>query len=97
MSNKIHPDSKVELSPLIAKHYDKIMNSITFGKYNRFIHSAVKDMNIQANDHILDLACGTGKNAALMAESLGEKGSITGIDVSPVMGQQFMEKHGSDP
>ncbi len=96
MSNKIHPDSKVELSPFIAKHYDRIMNSISFGKYDRFIHTAVKDMDIKTDDQILDLACGTGKNAGLMANFLGEKGSITGIDVSPVMGKQFMEKHGSD-
>lgn len=96
MSKRIHAESKVELSPLVAKHYDTIMNSITFGKYNRFIHSAIKDLNVQSDDHILDLGCGTGKNAALMAKSLGEKGRITGIDVSPVMGKQFMEKHGED-
>ena len=53
-------------------------------------------MDITTDDQILDLACGTGKNAGLMANFLGEKGSITGIDVSPVMGKQFMEKHGSD-
>lgn len=96
MSKRIHAESKVELSPLVAKHYDTIMNSITFGKYNRFIHTAVKDMHIQSDDHILDLGCGTGKNASLMAKSLGEKGRITGIDVSPVMGKQFKEKHGAD-
>lgn len=96
MRNKIHKESKVELSPLIAKHYDNIMNSITFGKYNRFIHKAIKDMDIQTEDQILDLGCGTGKNAFLMSQYLGEKGGITGIDVSPVMGMQFMEKHASD-
>ncbi|MCK4921509.1 MAG: class I SAM-dependent methyltransferase [Bacteroidales bacterium] len=96
MSKRIHAESKVELSPLIARHYDTIMNSITFGKYNRFIQSAIKDMEIQSDDHILDLGCGTGKNAALMAKTLGEKGKITGIDVSPIMGKQFIEKLGAD-
>lgn len=96
MSRKIHPESKVELSPLVAKHYDKIMNSITFGKYNRFIHRAIKDMDIQADDHVLDLGCGTGKNARLVSEYLGEDGRITGIDVSPVMRSQFEKMHEND-
>ncbi len=97
MTNKIHPDSKVELKPFIAKHYDNIMNSITFGKYNTFIKRAVKDMDIQSSDHILDLGCGTGKNAGLIAEYLNERGEVTGIDVSAVMEKQFGEKHGNDP
>ena len=63
----------------------RIMNSISFGKYNRFIKRAVSDMQIETSDHILDLGCGTGKNAALMAEYLGAEGKITGIDLSPVM------------
>jgi len=96
MRNKIHPESKVELSPLIAKHYDKIMNSITFGKYNRFIHRAIKDMDIQEGDHVLDLGCGTGKNAGLVSDYLRENGRITGIDVSPVMKSQFEKMHSTD-
>lgn len=96
MNSKIHPESKVELRPFVAKHYDTIMNSITFGKYKRFLNSAIKDMGIQATDSILDLGCGTGKNAGLMAKYLDKDGSITGIDVSPVMGKQFKEKHGTD-
>lgn len=97
MSKKIHPESKVELSPLVAKHYDRILNSITFGKYNTFIHRAIKDMNIQPEDHVLDLGCGTGKNAKLISEYLGEDGRITGMDVSPVMKAQFEKMHGNDP
>ena len=96
MAEKIYNDSKIELSPAIAKHYDRIMNSISFGKYNRFIKRAVSDMQIETSDHILDLGCGTGKNAALMAEYLGDEGRITGIDLSPVMEKQFMAKHGAD-
>lgn len=96
MAEKIYADSKIELSPLISRHYDRIMNSITFGKYHRFIVRAIKDMDIQKDDHILDLGCGTGKNAALMAEYLGEEGRITGVDLSPDMEKQFLEKHEAD-
>lgn len=96
MVEKIYNDSKIELSPAIAKHYDRIMNSISFGKYNRFIKKAVHDMQIEPDDHILDLGCGTGKNAALMAEYIGDEGKITGIDLSPLMEKQFVKKHGAD-
>lgn len=96
MAEKIYSESKVELTPVIAKHYDRIMNSISFGKYKQFIRRAIKDMDIREKDHILDLGCGTGKNAALAAEYLGEKGKITGIDLSPVMEKQFRSKHDGD-
>jgi ubiquinone/menaquinone biosynthesis C-methylase UbiE len=96
MAEKIYKDSKVELSPLIAKHYDRIMNFISFGKYETFIRKAIKDMHISEGDQILDLGCGTGKNAALMAEYIGTEGHITGIDLSPVMEMQFLRRHGDD-
>ncbi len=96
MAEKLYKESKVELTPFIAKHYDGIMNFISFGKYDKFILRAIDDMKIAEGDHILDLGCGTGKNAALMAEYIGPQGHITGIDLSPVMEKQFLEKHGTD-
>lgn len=89
---KIYPDSGVELSPFVIRHYDSIMNIASFGYYRRFIHKAIRDMGIQANDDILDLGCGTGRNAALMSSYLSDQGSITGIDLSEEMGAQFKEK-----
>ena len=67
MTEKLYSDSKVELTPLIARYYDRIMNFISLGKYETFIRHAIKDMHISEGDRILDLGCGTGKNAALMA------------------------------
>jgi demethylmenaquinone methyltransferase/2-methoxy-6-polyprenyl-1,4-benzoquinol methylase len=96
MARKIYRESKVELNPLIARQYDRIMNFISIGKYERFIRKAVSDMQIKKGDHILDMGCGTGKNAGLMAEYLSEEGRITGVDLSPVMEKQFRKKHQSD-
>lgn len=93
---RIYTESKVELTPVIARHYDRIMNTISFGKYDRFIHQAVRDMEIRPGDRILDLGCGTGKNAGLMAGYIGRDGRITGMDVSPVMEKQFLAKHAGD-
>lgn len=92
MSTKLYPDSGVELRPIIAKYYDKVMNFGSGGRYTSFIERAIKDMNIKADDTILDLGCGTGRNAALMASYLGEKGKITGLDISRDMEQQYLQR-----
>lgn len=96
MSKKIYPESGVELSPLIAKYYDEIMNGITFGAYRRFINKAISDIEILPDDSILDLGCGTGRNAALMTPRLSKSGRITGLDVSDVMEKQFNKKFVGD-
>lgn len=86
---KIYPDSGVELKSFTAKHYDKIMNIASLGFYRGFIHKAIKAVNIKPGDKILDLGCGTGRNACIMKKYLENNGSITGIDISTVMQEQF--------
>lgn len=86
---KLYPDSGVELTPYITKHYDMLMNTISLGMYSRFISKAIADMDIKLDDNILDLGCGTGRNASLMLQYLGDKGRITGVDLSPIMQAQF--------
>ena len=57
---------------------------------------AIAGMQIQPGDTILDMGCGTGRNALLMKKYLGEKGEITGMDISAEMETQFLRKFGSD-
>ncbi len=92
----IYPDSGIELTPFTAKHYDRLMNTASFGMYRGFIKRAINDMNIQPDDKILDLGCGTGRNARLMASYLSGQGRLTGLDVSEVMEQQFNQKFADD-
>lgn len=89
MQAKIYPESHVELRNFTAKNYDNIMNIGTLGFYRGFIKKAIQHMDIQADDHILDLGCGTGRNAKLMCRYLNEKGCITGLDISEHMKRQF--------
>lgn len=96
MADKIYAESKVELTPLIARHYDRIMNTISLGKYDRFIRQAIADMGIRPDEQILDMGCGTGKNETLMAKYISKQGGITGLDLSPVMEKQFIHKHAGD-
>lgn len=93
---KLYPESGVELTPTIAKHYDSIMNKASFGLYRNFITRAVKDMDIKPEDEVLDLGCGTGRNALLIADYI-TTGSVTGMDISPLMEKQFLEKSKKEP
>ena len=86
---KIYPDSHVEIQGLSARYYDLTLNIATAGFYDKFIKSAIAEMNIQPDEHILDLGCGTGRNACLMLEYSGYAGHITGMDISEEMGNQF--------
>ncbi len=88
---KLYPESGVELNPFVLKHYDKLMNIISFGRYKSFIHQAISDMKIQKEDSILDFGCGTGRNACLMMKYMDDQGFITGLDISDEMEKQFKE------
>lgn len=91
--DKFYPESKVEIQGFTAKHYDTIMNILSFGFYGKFIGNAISKLEIKDEDYILDLGCDTGRNACLMRNYLSEKGFILGLDVSEGMGKQFNEKH----
>lgn len=89
MEDKI---SKVTIHGFMAKHYDTILNLITFGKYPGLLSRVVKVMSIEPDEKILDIGAGSGKNACLMYNYLSEKGEITGFDIEPVMIEQFKKK-----
>jgi len=93
---KLYPDSGVELNEFIAKNYDKVMNMASIGLYRGFIKKAIKDMNIQSDDQVMDLGCGTGRNAKLMCSYLNEHGHITGLDISEHMKKHFHRKFKAD-
>ena len=93
---RIYPESGVELSPFISKHYDRVLATASMGHYPRAIKLAIKDMGIQPGDHILDLGCGTGSNTQLMAAHLTDNGSIQGLDISDQMASQFEKRFLND-
>jgi demethylmenaquinone methyltransferase/2-methoxy-6-polyprenyl-1,4-benzoquinol methylase len=97
MNKKIYPDSGVELNKFIAANYDKVMNFMSLGLYRGFIKKAIKNMDIQAGNSILDLGCGTGRNARLMAKYIGNDGHIIGLDISKFMEKQFLRKFQNNP
>ena len=87
---KIYQDSGVELSKFIASNYDTIMNVASFGVYKKFVENAMKAVDVQPNDKVLDLGCGTGRNILLMNNFSGNNASFTGLDISEDMEKQFV-------
>jgi len=87
-----YPESKVEVHGFDAKHYDALLNVLTFGSYSLFIKKAVRLMKINPEDRILDLGAGTGRNACLMHKYLSPAGEIIGVDISEEMISQFKKR-----
>ncbi|KAH8785065.1 S-adenosyl-L-methionine-dependent methyltransferase [Diaporthe sp. PMI_573] len=46
---------------------------------------------------VLDLCCGTGLEAFIAAERVGEQGEVVGVDVSTGMLEQLRERQGREP
>jgi len=87
--SKYYPESKVEISGIVAKYYDKLMNVITLGRYSFLIKKIILLMKIKPNHKIIDLGTGTGRNACLMMKQLSTKGELVGLDISKEMISQF--------
>ncbi len=85
-------ESKVEIKGFEARHYDLLLQLGSFRKYGRMLNNAIAAMNIQRDDAILDMGCGTGKNSCLMAKYLGSSGRVLGLDIGDEMIAQFTEK-----
>lgn len=92
-----YPGSHVEVQGWEARHYDRLMDIATLGTYPFFIRKAVALMDITPSDRILDLGCGTGRNARLMAIRLSREGEVVGLDVGDEMITQFRRNLASYP
>ena len=69
----------------VAALYDPLLETLSFGREQRFRELSLTHMAIQPDDRILDIGCGTGSLTLLAARLLGPEGSIIGIDAAPKM------------
>ena len=86
---RFYPESKVETTGFIARHYDILLDIATLGKYLPFIKKVISMAKIKPEDKILDLGAGTGRNACLIEKYLSDKGLIVGVDICEDMIAQF--------
>ncbi len=84
--------TKVEVKGLEARHYDRLMDILTLGKYEGMIKQIIGDMGIRSGDAIVDLGSGTGRNDCMMLEHAGPEGRILGFDIGEEMMAQAVER-----
>ncbi|HAJ58339.1 MAG TPA: bifunctional demethylmenaquinone methyltransferase/2-methoxy-6-polyprenyl-1,4-benzoquinol methylase UbiE [Cyanobacteria bacterium UBA8543] len=78
------PASEIrDLFDRIAPVYDQLNNSLSLGQHRVWKLMAVKWSAPQPGDICLDLCCGSGDLAQLLARQVGAAGQVYGVDFSP--------------
>ena len=66
-----------------ARFYDVLSGERVVYRAGR--ESGVALLQVRQGDTVLDLACGTGLNFALLVDAVGPSGTVIGLDRSPAM------------
>ena len=64
----------------IAPVYDRLNDRLSFGQHRIWKQMAVKWSEAKFGDSSLDVCCGSGDLALLLAKQVGETGRVTGVD-----------------
>jgi ubiquinone/menaquinone biosynthesis C-methylase UbiE len=65
--------------------YDTFVNIFFFGRRRATYASLIRAAGVQPGQRVLDVGCGTGYFAGLLAQAVGAAGLVIGIDASPEM------------
>ena len=65
--------------------YDTLANIFFFGRRRATFLALVAAAGVEPGQRVLDVGCGTGYFARLLAEGVGREGLVVGIDPSPAM------------
>lgn len=66
----------------IAPVYDELNNGLSFGQHLIWKRMTVKWSSAKPGDTCLDLCCGSGDIAQILAEKVGRRGQVYGVDFS---------------
>jgi demethylmenaquinone methyltransferase/2-methoxy-6-polyprenyl-1,4-benzoquinol methylase len=69
----------------IAATYDRMNSLMTLGRDTGWRRVALEATGLRTGDAAVDVACGTGRLAALLAETVGPFGRVEAIDLSEAM------------
>ncbi|MDJ0568082.1 MAG: bifunctional demethylmenaquinone methyltransferase/2-methoxy-6-polyprenyl-1,4-benzoquinol methylase UbiE [Pleurocapsa sp. MO_192.B19] len=64
----------------IAPVYDRLNDRLSFGQHRIWKLMAVKWIEAKLGDSALDICCGSGDLALLLAKKVGNMGKVTGLD-----------------
>jgi demethylmenaquinone methyltransferase / 2-methoxy-6-polyprenyl-1,4-benzoquinol methylase len=69
----------------IYSNYDKMNSVISFQQHLKWRHDTMKKMNVQEGKWALDVCCGTADWTIALANAVGSKGKVFGLDFSQNM------------
>ncbi len=69
----------------IAGYYDALNTLLSFNRDKYWRRFAISKVGLNSGEKILDVATGTGKLALELADKVGERGEVIGIDLCPEM------------
>jgi demethylmenaquinone methyltransferase / 2-methoxy-6-polyprenyl-1,4-benzoquinol methylase len=81
----------------IYGNYDKMNSLISFQQHKRWRKDTMKRMAVEEGASALDVCCGTADWTLALADAVGEKGTIKGLDFSKNMlkiGEQKVKESG---
>jgi demethylmenaquinone methyltransferase / 2-methoxy-6-polyprenyl-1,4-benzoquinol methylase len=81
----------------IAPVYDCMNSVMTGGMDAHWRRAAVQATKLARGQTALDVACGTGKLTAALAETVGPEGRVMGVDLSPAMIEEAKRSFGVVP
>lgn len=83
--NTVPEPDVAEMFDSIAPVYDRLNTFMTLGVDRRWRTRACLAAQLKPGDQAVDVACGTGRLSALLAEAVGPFGRVEAVDLSPVM------------
>lgn len=81
-----------EVFETISENYDKMNSVISFSLHVKWRNDTMKRMAVKPGSKCLDICCGTGDWTIQLAEAVGEKGEVKGLDFSKNMLKVAQEK-----
>ncbi len=69
----------------VAKRYDLMNTLLSFGIHHLWKRTAIRSMNLNPGDRVLDVCGGTGDLAILAAKSVGRSGQVIIYDINRAM------------
>ncbi len=83
--NRVPPDEVTEMFDSIAPSYDLMNTLMTLGRDAVWRRAAADATGVRAGDAAVDVATGTGRLAAVLAERVGPFGRVEAVDLSDGM------------
>lgn len=77
----------------IAPVYDRVNSVLSLRVDGRWRRRACQEARVGTGDGVVDVACGTGKLAQLLADAVGPFGRVEAVDLSPKMVQRAEREH----